>query len=146
MRPFELGAARESWSEAREIARDFRFVGAGLGSYATVQPYYKAADFASTTASSSVFQWCAETGLAGIAILAIAVLWCVIRLPGALKQVSAVDRLLAFGLTGSMVSFGLFSVLHWSVELGVIALAASAVGGTMDRWLAGGTDLFAEPV
>lgn len=143
---YDLDSARESWSEASGIARDFRFVGAGLGSYATIQPYYKATDAAATTASSSLFQWCAETGLAGMAILALAGLWCLIRLPGALKRVSAVDRLLAFGLAGAMVSFGLFSVLHWSVELGLIALAASAVGGTMDRWLAGGTDLFAEPV
>jgi hypothetical protein len=32
--------------------------------------------------------------------------------------------------------------LHWSIELAAVALAASALAGTWNRWLAGGTDLF----
>ena len=47
--------------------------------------------------------------------------------------------------SGSLVVLsGLFSAIHWTVELSAIALAASAVAGTANRWLAGGTDLFVD--
>jgi hypothetical protein len=47
-------------------------------------------------------------------------------------------------LIGAAAGFTLFSAVHWTVELGSVALAASALGGTWNRWLAGGTDLFVE--
>jgi hypothetical protein len=47
-------------------------------------------------------------------------------------------------MVGASVCFGIVSAIHWTVELPVVALAASAFAGTCNRWLAGGTDLFVE--
>ena len=51
---------------------------------------------------------------------------------------------LAHGLIGAAVGFSLWSIVHWTVELPAVAISASALGGTWNRWLAGGTDLFVE--
>ena len=67
-----------------------------------------------------------------------------VRLPGGLKRVGSADRSLAYGLIGAAVGFSLLSVVHWTVELPAVAISASALGGTWNRWLAGGTDLFVE--
>ena len=63
---------------------------------------------------------------------------------GAVRRVGTADRALAFGLIGAAASFSLYSAVHWTVELAAVAVAASAWGGTWNRWLAGGTDLFVE--
>jgi O-Antigen ligase len=136
--------ARDTWIDAARIARDFPVLGTGLGSFAAIAPAYKTRDAATTTAQSSLLQWGVEAGGAGLALLGLAALWCLVRLPGALRRVGSADRALACGLLGAALSFALFSTLHWSIELPAIALAASAVAGTWDRWLAGGTDLFVE--
>jgi hypothetical protein len=137
-------ATRAVWVEAIRIARDFPLLGAGLGSFSGIHPYYKTTDAAPNTALSSLLQWWAETGLAGMAVLGLALSWVIVRLPGAIRRVGTADRCLAFGLVGSMVSFAAFSAVHWTIELAAVALAASAVAGTCHRWLAGGTDLFIE--
>lgn len=137
-----LATARHVWLGALRIVRDFPLMGAGAGTFATFYPHYKSLDRASTTAMSSLLQWLAETGTAGLTILGIAFCWCVWRLPRAVGRVGTADRVLAFGLVGTLVCFGCFSALHWTVELGAVAIAAAAVGGLCDRWLAGGTDLF----
>jgi hypothetical protein len=85
-----------------------------------------------------------ESGLVGVGLLALALLWALWRIPGALRRVGTADRALAFGLIGAASGFTLYSAVHWTVELASVSLAASAVGGTMNRWLAGGTDLFVE--
>ena len=77
-------------------------------------------------------------------MLAAAAMWCVVRLPASLKQVGRADRSLAYGLIGAALSFSLWCVVHWTVELPAIAISASALGGTWNRWLTGGTDLFVE--
>ncbi len=136
--------ARRLRAESLAILRDFPIVGTGLGTFPTVHPYYKGGDAASATAGSSVLQWAVESGAVGVALLATAGLWCLVRLPGAIRAVGTADRPLAAGLLGSLVCFGLFSAIHWTVELPAVALAASAVAGTANRWLAGGTDLFVE--
>jgi hypothetical protein len=138
-------ATRAVWSETVRMARDFPLLGSGLGSFASLHPYYKAADAASTTARSSLLQWWAESGLAGLGIAVLAALWFLVRLPVVLRRVGSADRVLAFSLIGSVVAFGVISMIHGTIELAVVALAASAVGGTLERWLAGGTDLFVEP-
>ncbi len=138
-------ASRAVWSETATIARDFPLMGAGLGSFATLHPYYKTTDATSTTAQSSLMQWWAESGIAGMTLLGLAALWCLVRLPVVLRRVGSADRTLAFSLVGSVVAFALFTTIHATVEVAVVALAASAVGGTWERWLAGGTDLFVEP-
>lgn len=135
----------ERWRESVRIARDFPLLGAGLGSFATVEPYYKTQDEAATTAGSSVLQWCAEGGLAGLAVLGMAVLTVVLRVPRALRRVGSADCPLGFGLLGALAGFLAFATLHWSVELTAIGVAACAVLGATERWLAGGTDLFVEP-
>ncbi len=136
--------ARRTWAESRPILRDFPVFGAGLGTFATVHPYYKARDAAPGTAMSSLAQWAVESGTVGLGLLATAGLWCLARLPGSIRRVGTADRPLAFGLLGSMACFGLFSAIHWTVELPAIALAAAAIAGTGNRWLAGGTDLFVD--
>ena len=137
-------ASAQTWKEAARIARDFPILGAGLGSFASIHPYYKATDAGTTTARSSLLQWWAEAGTAGLLILAAVAVWSLGRLPGAIRRVGSADRPLAFGLLGALASFALLSAVHWTVELTAVALAAGAVGGTFDRWLAGGTDLFLE--
>ena len=93
---------------------------------------------------SSLLQWGVETGAAGCLILALGVLWCLRRIPTGLGRVGAVDRSLAHGLIGAALGFSLLAVVHWTVELPAVAISASALGGTWNRWLAGGTDLFVE--
>jgi hypothetical protein len=139
-----IDTTRGVWMEAIRVARDFPIVGAGLGSFATIHPYYKHSDEARTTALSSIVQWWAETGLVGLGLLGAALVWCLIRLRKSLRGVGSADSALGFGLVGAMACFVLFSALHWTVELTAVALAASAVAGTWNRWLSGGTDLFVE--
>jgi hypothetical protein len=136
--------AEATWAESLPILRDFPVLGTGLGTFPAVHPYYKARDAARNTAMSSVLQWAVESGAVGLGLMATAGLWFAIRVPGAIRRVGTADRALAFGLLGSMACFGLFSAIHWTVELSGIALAASAVAGTGNRWLAGGTDLFVD--
>ena len=93
---------------------------------------------------SSLVQWGVESGAVGLAILAATVVWSLCRLPGALERVGSADRTLAYGLIGAALGFSLWSVVHWTVELPAVAISASALGGTWNRWLAGGTDLFVD--
>jgi hypothetical protein len=142
--PPSLAAAARVWGDARAILADFPIVGTGLGSFPTVVPFYKSQDAASTTALSSVLQWWVESGFLGLALVGLAGLWCLKRLPGAVRRVGTADRSLVFGLIGAAASFTLFSSVHWTAQLPAVAIAASAWGGTFNRWLAGGTDLFVE--
>ncbi|HEV3120702.1 MAG TPA: O-antigen ligase domain-containing protein, partial [Isosphaeraceae bacterium] len=137
-----LTASRTTWADSARILSDFPLLGAGAGSFASIYPAFKTEDRTPTTAQSSLLQWAVETGGAGLALLALAGVWCLWRLPGAYQSVGTADRNLPCGLIGAAACFGLFALIHWSVELPAVALAASAVGGTLDRWLAGGTDLF----
>jgi hypothetical protein len=132
------------WGDALKIVRDFPILGTGLGTFGTVDPFYKSRDVALTAAFSSFMQWWVEAGAVGLALLACAAIWCLIRLPRAVRRVGTADRSLVFGLIGAAASFSLFSAVHWTVELSAVAVAASAWGGTWNRWLAGGTDLFVE--
>lgn len=140
----DFPAAREVWSDARAIVADFPLVGTGLGGFPSIQPYYKGRDAASSTAMSSLLQWWSESGAVGLALLGIAAIWGLVRLPGSIRRVGSADRALVFGMVGAAVCFGIVSTIHWTVELPVVALAASAFAGTCNRWLAGGTDLFVE--
>jgi hypothetical protein len=142
--PVDLAAARVVWGDALRIVADFPILGTGLGSFGAVHPFYKARDEAMTAAFSSVLQWWVESGAVGLVLLASASLWCLLRLPGAVRRVGTADRSLVFGLIGAAASFSLFSTVHWTVELSSVAIAASAWGGTWNRWLAGGTDLFVD--
>jgi hypothetical protein len=140
----DLDAAVRVWTDALVIARDFPIAGAGLGSFATIYPFYKSRDETVTVALSSLLQWWVEAGAVGLGLLVLGAGWCLWRLPAAVRRVGTADRSLAFGLIGAAVGFSLFSVVHWTIELAAVAFAASAVGGTGHRWLAGGTDLFVE--
>jgi O-antigen ligase len=144
VRPPNARAARTLWSESLEIAREFPWLGSGLGTFASIHPYFKTGDASTTTAMSSLLQWTVESGAAGLALLAMGLLWCLVRLPGSLRRVGSVDRSLAYGLIGAALSFSLLAVIHWTMELSAVAVSASALGGTWNRWLAGGTDLFVE--
>jgi hypothetical protein len=136
--------ARLLWTESLPIVRYFPLLGTGLGSFGTIYPYMKTHDASPTTAMSSLLQCAVESGAVGLGILAAAALWCLIRLPVCLKRVGSADRSLAYGLIGAAVGFSLWFVVHWTVELPAIAISASALGGTWNRWLTGGTDLFVE--
>jgi hypothetical protein len=132
------------WIACMAIFRDFPLLGTGLGSFGAIYPYVKTQDASSTTALSSVLQCAVESGAVGLGLLALATLWFVCRLPASLKCVGAAERTLAYGLIGAVLSFGLWSVVHWTIELPAVAIAATALLGTCNRWLAGGTDLFVE--
>jgi hypothetical protein len=93
---------------------------------------------------SSLLQWGVESGSIGLALLGAMVVWSLWRLRGAVLRVGTADRTLAFGLIGAALGFGLWSAVHWAVELPAVAISASALGGTWNRWLAGGTDLFVD--
>ena len=136
--------AKQTWRESWAIFRDFPLVGTGLGTFATVHPYYKAGDVEPNSARSSVAQWAVEAGAVGLALAGLLAAWALARLPGAVARVGTADRALCFGLVGSLAGFALFSAIHWTVELPAVALAVAAVAGTANRWLAGGTDLFVE--
>jgi hypothetical protein len=139
-----FSAARSSWAESARALRQFPLMGSGMGTYSTVASYFKSGDETWTTARSSLLQWAVESGLVGIALVAMAGLWCLLRLPGAVRRVGSADKTLAYTLLGTAVCFALVSTLHGTVEILGVALAACAVGGTCNRWLAGGTDLFVE--
>ncbi len=138
--------ARSQWLDASRIAQDFPMLGSGMGSYAVISPYYKHTDASFTTANSTLLQWWAESGTCGVALVGIAGVIALLRLPSAVRLVGSADRALAFGLIGAMMSFACFAAVHWTVELGVVGLAVAAVAGTAERWLAGGTDLFIEAI
>jgi len=142
--PVPLDYARSLWTECLTILRDFPVLGTGLGSFGVIYPYVKMHDASSTTAMSSVLQCAVESGAVGLGLLALATLWCVCRLPASLKRVGSAERTLAYGLFGAAVSFGICSVVHLTIELPAVAIAACALLGTCNRWLAGGTDLFVE--
>jgi O-antigen ligase len=139
-------AAADVWKNAAEVARDFPLMGVGFGGFASVQPYYKSADVSHTSALSSALQWWAESGLVGVLLVALGIGWALFKLPAAWRRVGGADRAMAYGLVGALACFGIFSAMHWSIQLTAVALAASAVAGTANRWLAGGTDLFLERV
>lgn len=140
----EIRASLAVWREAAAMARDHPIVGIGLGAFGSVHPAYKGRDVAETTARSGVVRWCVESGAAGVGLAALAALWCLAKLPGAVRRVGTADRPLAYGMIGATCGFGLFSAIHWSADLAAISLAAGALGGTCNRWLAGGTDLFVD--
>ncbi len=140
----DWNGAKATWSESLPILRDFPILGTGFGTFATIHPYYKTRDGSSNTAMSSVLEWAVESGAVGVGLLAMAGLWALIRLPGALGRVGTADRALAYGLLGSLAGFSLFSLIHWTIDLSAVALSASALAGTANRWLAGGTDLFVD--
>lgn len=136
--------ARAVWTDAFSIVRDFPVIGTGLGSFASIQPYYKCRDAASSTAMSSLLQWWVESGAVGLSLVGLAILWILVSLPRAIRRVGSADRSMPFGMIGATLCFTLLAVAHWTVELSAVALAASAGAGTCNRWLSGGTDLFVE--
>ena len=142
--PVSWESARLAWAEGLPIVRDFPWLGSGFGSFATIHAYYKTHDPPAGFAASSLLRCGAEAGLAGLVLLALGGLWSLWRLPACLKRVGSADRVLALGLIGAVLGLGLWSALHWTIELPAVAIAASALGGTWNRWMAGGTDLFVE--
>jgi hypothetical protein len=132
------------WFECRPIFADFSTVGTGFGTFPTVHAYFKTQDVPSGPAMSSALRCAVEAGWTGVALLGMAALWSICRLPTCLKRVGSADRALAHGLIGAAVGFSLWSILHWTIELPAVAISASALGGTWNRWLAGGTDLFVD--
>ncbi len=142
--PVSCESAQLLWTDGLTIFRNFPIVGSGFGSFSAIHPYVKTRDASSTTAMSSLIQWAAESGVIGMILLLSALLWILYRLPAVVKRVGSADRPLAYGLIGAALGFSLWSVVHWTVELPAVAISASALGGTWNRWLAGGTDLFVD--
>ena len=136
--------AKAGWLDGARVVREHPIWGAGFGSYPTVAPLTKTVEETPGTAGSSLIQWGAEAGLAGLALVGLGAVWFVVRVPRAIARVGSADRPMAAGLLGSAVGFGLASTVGWTVQLPAVALAASAMIGVLDRWLAGGSDLFVE--
>ncbi len=142
--PISWEATRRLWAECLPIMNDFSAVGTGFGTFPTMQAYFKTHDMPPGPAMSSLLRCLIEAGWAGVALLAMAGLWAACRVPSCVRRVGSADRALAHGLIGAAVGFTLWSVLHWTVELPAVAISASALGGTCNRWLSGGTDLFVD--
>jgi hypothetical protein len=142
--PISWDSTRRLWIECLPILREFPAVGTGFGTFPTIQAYFKTQDVPTGPAMSSALRCAVEAGWAGIALLAMAALWSAWRIPAVLRRVGSADRALAHGLIGAAVGFSLWSILHWTVELPAVAISASALGGTCNRWLSGGTDLFVD--
>jgi hypothetical protein len=140
------GAERtfQVWSEAVRLGARFPVFGVGLNGFGAVHAQVKHDDACSSTALSSILQWWAETGTAGMLLLAAAAAWAIWKLPAAWRRVGPADRPLAGALLGSVVGCVAFSAGAWTVQLPAVALAAAALAGTLNRWLAGGTDIFVE--
>ena len=142
--PASWNAAELLWRESLTLFRDFPIVGTGLGSFAAIHPYFKTHDASSTTAMSSLVQWSVESGVIRPRLACSNSDLVFVPLAGSVAALDSADRTLAFGLIGAALGFSLWSALHWAVELPAVAISASALGGTWNRWLAGGTDLFVE--
>jgi hypothetical protein len=142
--PLSWESTRLLWTESLPLLKEFPVAGTGFGSFATIHPYFKMHEASSTTAMSSLLQCAVESGVIGLGILGLAGLWSVCRLPFCLKRVGSADRTLAYGLLGAALGFSLWFVVYWTIELPAVAISVSALGGTWNRWLAGGTDLFVE--
>ncbi len=142
--PISWSATRLFWIESLPILQDFPLLGTGFGSFRTIHSYFQSPDSPAGLTMSSLLKCGVEAGAAGLVIIGIAGIWCLVRLPSCLRRVGSADRALAHGLIGAAVGFSLWSMLHWTVELPAVAISASALGGTWNRWLAGGTDLFVE--
>ena len=132
------------WTEAVRLGLRFPYFGTGLNSFGAVHSQVKHDDAGSSTALSSVLQWWAETGMAGVALVLVGLLWSLRKLPAAWSRVGSADRALPAALLGSAISFGLYSCMAWTSQLPAIAIAAAAICGSINRWLVGGTDLFLE--
>jgi hypothetical protein len=141
----DLSASKSVWNDSTQIVRDFALIGTGMGTFGSIYPSYKSTELASTTARSSLVQFGIESGIAGVMVLGLALLWCAARVAPSLVRVGTADRALSWGAIGTALCFGTFAAVHWSLEVPAVALAAAAWAGTCDRWLAGGTDLFVEP-
>ncbi len=142
--PLSWELSAQIWNDCLSIFKSFPLVGTGFGSFGAVHPYSKTHDLTSTTAMSSLVQCGVESGLVGLTLLGLAGCWLVCRVRPSLKRVGSADKTLAYGLVGAGLGLGLWSIVQWTVELPAVAIAASAIGGIGNRWLAGGTDLFVE--
>jgi hypothetical protein len=137
--------ARGLWSDAVFLGRSFPILGVGAGAFASLEPYLKTTDETSSTCQNTLLQMWAELGGVGVSILALALLWCLARLPSAWRSLGSADRPLAAGLLGAFVGLLLLSSVHWTIQQPSVALVGVLILGTMNRWLAGATDLFVEP-
>jgi hypothetical protein len=142
--PLSWECTKLLWTESLPLLKQFPLAGTGFGSFPAIHPYFKVHDASSTTAMSSLLQCAVESGVIGLGILGLAGLWSVCRVPFCLKRVGSADRTLAYGMIGAALGFSLWFVVYWTVELPAVAISVSALGGTWNRWLAGGTDLFVE--
>lgn len=140
----DWAAAQTVWRDSARAFRDFPMLGSGLGTFATIYPSYKSLEAASTTARSSVLQFAVEAGAGGLAVAGLGLVWIVLRVVPAWRMVGTADRALAWGLIGTGACAFVFLSVHWMVEVPAVALAAAAFAGTLDRWLAGGTDMFVD--
>ena len=140
----ELAETLEVWRDSARIARDFPVAGAGLGGFGAIHPYYKRRDSAWTTARGTLARLAVEAGATGLAIVGVAGLWYLAKLPRALARVGSADRALAFGLIGASLAFMLAAITQAPLDAIGVATACAAVAGTANRWLAGGTDLFVD--
>lgn len=132
------------WKHGMEVGLQYAVLGVGMNAFNAIVPQIKGVDAANSTAGSSVLQWAVEGGLVSLALLVAVFVWIAWRLPAAWKRVGGADRALPAGLMGSLFAFALFSSIHWSIQLMVVALVAAGVAGVANRWLAGATDLFVE--
>ncbi len=141
--PDGWSSVRTLWTGSISLGRLFPLAGCGLGASESLLPYVKSVDLSANTAQNSWLGWWAEAGGAGVLLMGLAVAWMLARLPQAWRMVGTADRPLAAGILGGIAGLAAFATLNWSVEQPAVAVAAVALFGCANRWLCGGSDLFA---
>ncbi len=125
---------RNIWFAAQRIGREFPWCGAGVGSFRDVFPtfYPKPRQYEYSYAESGYLQIAAETGVAGLTLLALAG-WCLARRLAPLRHASPTQRDwewivaclsgLTVSLLHSLVDFVWFIPACLSLTIGLLAAA-----------------------
>ncbi len=118
------------WMETLRGIQDYPITGAGLGSFRTVLPRYKASLLGSETthAENEYLEWMFETGIAGSALMLIAVLTTAGHIVSRLKNCDdAVARGVVLGGLFSLVSLSIHHLSDFNMHIPSNALTAVAI-------------------
>jgi O-antigen ligase/Tfp pilus assembly protein PilF len=131
-----LGPRLDYWQGALAIARDYPFLGAGPGTFASVFPAYQLnPSYYSKYAHQVLLQALAETGSPGLlALLALLIAsgWSVARgLPARLKNPATPESILTVGLAGGLVASFAHNLVELDWYVPAVAVVAAAEGGLL---------------
>ena len=135
---------RGDLGRALPILADFPVLGTGLGTFPAVHPYYKTRDAATEHRDEQPAAMVGRVG--GRRARPAGDGRALVPDPAPGRDPAGRDGRPGAGLRLDRGAGQLQSILGGALDrrASAVALAASAVGGTWNRWLAGGTDLFVE--